>query len=277
MAEQLPDTYYRTPFKFNGKELDEETGLYYYGARYYDPKISIWLSVDPLAEAFPNWNPYNYTMQNPINLVDPTGMSSEEPGDPPKKGIWQRITDGLASIFNVNLGRDANKIASSKGQDEQTVEKLERNSGIIDVISENTQAAGEAINMANPYADELSMATLASRGQYDEMYSELEANKYYYAIGLLPFVNSKQVKLITKVGGKWLDAKELAKRLGTTVDDYHKNIKRVMKADFSKEMKKINSTNPDFSPNDLGNIMLKNAQTGKTIDTDVPFDKYIKK
>jgi RHS repeat-associated protein len=79
MAQQLPDTYYRTPFKFNGKELDEETGLYYYGARYYDPKISIWLSVDPLAEAFPNWNPYNYTMQNPINLVDPTGMSSEEP------------------------------------------------------------------------------------------------------------------------------------------------------------------------------------------------------
>jgi RHS repeat-associated protein len=77
MAEQLPDTYYRTPFKFNGKELDEETGLYYYGARFYDPKISIWLSVDPLAEAFPNWNPYNYTMQNPINLVDPTGMSSE--------------------------------------------------------------------------------------------------------------------------------------------------------------------------------------------------------
>ena len=79
MAEQLPDTYYRTPFKFNGKELDEETGLYYYGARYYDPKISIWLSVDPLAEKYPNWNPYNYTMQNPINLVDPTGMSSEDP------------------------------------------------------------------------------------------------------------------------------------------------------------------------------------------------------
>ena len=72
---------YRTPFKFNGKELDEETGLYYYGARYYDPKISIWLSVDPLAESFPNWNPYNYTMQNPINLVDPTGMAPEENDD----------------------------------------------------------------------------------------------------------------------------------------------------------------------------------------------------
>ena len=38
-----------SPFRFNAKELDEETGNYYYGARYYDPKFSIWISVDPLA------------------------------------------------------------------------------------------------------------------------------------------------------------------------------------------------------------------------------------
>ncbi|WP_445455748.1 SpvB/TcaC N-terminal domain-containing protein [Flavobacterium sp. HNIBRBA15423] len=70
------------PYKFNGKEQDIETGLYYYGARYYDPKTSIWLSVDPLTEEYPNWNPYNYTMQNPINLTDPTGMYPEGGGDP---------------------------------------------------------------------------------------------------------------------------------------------------------------------------------------------------
>ena len=37
----------RMPFRFTGKELDEETGLYYYGARYLDPKTSRWLSADP--------------------------------------------------------------------------------------------------------------------------------------------------------------------------------------------------------------------------------------
>jgi RHS repeat-associated protein len=68
---------YTNRYKFNGKELDEETGFYYYGARYYNPKFSIWLSVDPLAEEFPNWNPYNYCMENPINLIDPTGMSPD--------------------------------------------------------------------------------------------------------------------------------------------------------------------------------------------------------
>src|SRR5690606_30116020 len=62
---------YNTPFKFNGKELDEETGNYYYGARYYNPKTSIWLSVDPLAEQMPSWSSYNYTFSNPIKYTDP--------------------------------------------------------------------------------------------------------------------------------------------------------------------------------------------------------------
>ena len=74
MAQQLGNNYYNSPFKFNGKELDEETGLYYYGARYYDPKISLWLSVDPLAEVNPHKSPYNYCSNNPVSRVDPTGM-----------------------------------------------------------------------------------------------------------------------------------------------------------------------------------------------------------
>ncbi|MEC5395409.1 RHS repeat domain-containing protein [Bergeyella sp. RCAD1439] len=63
----------RMPYLFNGKELDSETGLYYYGARYYDPRVSLWLNVDPHAERYPSWSPYNYVMNNPINAVDPDG------------------------------------------------------------------------------------------------------------------------------------------------------------------------------------------------------------
>ncbi len=84
---------YNNPYKYNGKELDEATGLYYYGARYMDPKTSIWLSVDPLAIYSPvmedqfygdgehnggvynagNLNPYIYCYQNPIKWIDPNG------------------------------------------------------------------------------------------------------------------------------------------------------------------------------------------------------------
>ena len=66
------------PYLFNGKELDTETGLYYYGARYYDPKVSIFLNVDPLAEEFPDWSPYSYGFNNPLRFTDPTGMAPED-------------------------------------------------------------------------------------------------------------------------------------------------------------------------------------------------------
>ncbi len=77
---------YNTPFKFNGKELDEETGNYYYGARYYNPKTSIWLSVDPLAEKMPQWSSYAYAFNNPIMFNDPTGLEPEGI-DPPTNSV----------------------------------------------------------------------------------------------------------------------------------------------------------------------------------------------
>ena len=74
MAEQKSITQnYATPYKFTGKELDEETGLYYFGARYYATRESIWLSTDPLAEKHPSHSPYCYVMNNPINAIDPDG------------------------------------------------------------------------------------------------------------------------------------------------------------------------------------------------------------
>lgn len=69
MIEQI-DGSYDNPFKFNAKELDEDTGLYYYGARYYNPRLSIWYGVDPLAEKYPNWSPYVFTFDNPIKYID---------------------------------------------------------------------------------------------------------------------------------------------------------------------------------------------------------------
>ena len=61
------------PYKFNGKQFDEETGLYYYGARYMNPITSLWYGVDPLAEKYVNIGSYIYCHSSPIMLIDPTG------------------------------------------------------------------------------------------------------------------------------------------------------------------------------------------------------------
>jgi RHS repeat-associated protein len=76
---------YNNPYLYNGKELDAATGLYYYGARYLDPRTSVWLSVDPLAEKMPSWSPYAYGFNNPIRFADPDGRA---PFD------WVRGQDG---------------------------------------------------------------------------------------------------------------------------------------------------------------------------------------
>ena len=69
------NSIWNTPYLFNAKEFDEETGLYYYGARYYDPRLSLWISTDPLQEKYPHINSYCYTANNPILFVDPDGKA----------------------------------------------------------------------------------------------------------------------------------------------------------------------------------------------------------
>jgi RHS repeat-associated protein len=68
-------TGYNERFTFTGKELDSETGYSYFGARYLDHELmSMWLSVDPMADKYPSINPYAYCAWNPVKLVDPEGM-----------------------------------------------------------------------------------------------------------------------------------------------------------------------------------------------------------
>ena len=66
---------WNTPYLFNAKEFDEETGLYYYGARYYEPRLSLWMSVDRFAEKYPATSGYNYAINNPVRYIDINGDS----------------------------------------------------------------------------------------------------------------------------------------------------------------------------------------------------------
>ena len=54
-----------------------ETGLSYFGARYYSSDLSIWLSVDPMSDKYPSLSPYVYCADNPVKLVDPNGEWSK--------------------------------------------------------------------------------------------------------------------------------------------------------------------------------------------------------
>ena len=71
-------------YEFGGKErVGQQIGLDWqdFAARWYDPALGRFTTPDPLASEFPAWTPYHYTHNNPINLVDPTGMSAASPDD----------------------------------------------------------------------------------------------------------------------------------------------------------------------------------------------------
>jgi RHS repeat-associated protein len=61
------------PFRFSTKYLDVETGLYYYGYRYYSSELGRWLSRDPIGESF-NINIYAFISNNPNSFLDPFGL-----------------------------------------------------------------------------------------------------------------------------------------------------------------------------------------------------------
>ena len=63
-------------YTFSAKERDSETGLSYFGSRYYSSGLSIWLSVDPQAAKYASLSPYVYCADNPIVVVDPNGADT---------------------------------------------------------------------------------------------------------------------------------------------------------------------------------------------------------
>ncbi|MGS4345192.1 RHS repeat-associated core domain-containing protein [Myroides odoratus] len=89
--------------------MDSQIGYYYYGARYYDPGTSIFLSVDPLAEKYPNFNPYVYTFNDPINHIDPDGRDGVRVIDSKNKTITIKATyyvqTEARSYFTTTGGR----------------------------------------------------------------------------------------------------------------------------------------------------------------------------
>ncbi len=61
-------------YQFTEKEKDNESSYLHFDARTLDPSLPMWLQVDPLAEKYPGWSPYNYTLCNPLRYIDPKGM-----------------------------------------------------------------------------------------------------------------------------------------------------------------------------------------------------------
>ena len=101
-------------YRYCGKERDEETGMYYYGARYYAAWLCRFVSCDPLQFKYLNISPFAYCVNNPIKYIDPDGQDIVPGGNVNKalediKSILPEqyqdrvsIVDGLID-FNITI------------------------------------------------------------------------------------------------------------------------------------------------------------------------------
>jgi RHS repeat-associated protein len=96
-----------THFKFTGQEEDAETGLYYYGARYYDPVVGRFISPDSIVQAPfdpQTLNRYSYCVNNPVIYIDPTGhFTWKHPFRHPFSGIGHFFSNNWQIIVSVAI------------------------------------------------------------------------------------------------------------------------------------------------------------------------------
>jgi RHS repeat-associated protein len=108
-------SYAKKRYRFCGKEKDEESGLYYYGARYYAPWLCRFVSVDPLAGDYPFYTPFQYAGNQPINFIDldgkepapaqsdSTGTNSSSTAQPAdSSGVQQQPAANDTAGTNIN-------------------------------------------------------------------------------------------------------------------------------------------------------------------------------
>ena len=140
---------WNTPYLFNAKEFDEETGLYYYGARYYDPRVSLWISTDPKQESYFAFSSYVYCGNNPLIYIDPNGKEWEDPAQAEKlkAKIDNKITSIQKSILaqkarlesNQAKGKDISKQERKIADFESRISNLNQSKSDIDLLGHDSQ------------------------------------------------------------------------------------------------------------------------------------------
>ena len=186
----------KLPFRFTGKELDEETGLYYYGARYLDPKYSRWLSGDPaLGEYIPspgtepsklagmggvfntvNLHVYHYAGNNPVKYTDPDGRATYKLTDAQwaiVEGAKNRTVSNLDKIIEAlnNCDNDKSKLDSKILESAQTYLHSEFGSLPLDL-----SVLANKLDKLKKHIDSLTRDDF----RYDD-----ETNSYAYTYGVI--------------------------------------------------------------------------------------------
>ena len=170
----------RIPLKTNkyNEQRDEETGFGYFGARYIDHELmTMWLSVDPMADKYPSISPYAYCTWNPVKLVDPDGRELADYYD--KNGRWlgsDGNVDHVAYVAKSVTRNSLGLVVTAEGKQKMSItndELLDRatwvcgeSGGSGELITNRTQNAGCASETSNATVADYYAAAINNMANY---------------------------------------------------------------------------------------------------------------
>ena len=140
---------------FSAKEKDAETGLSYFGSRYYSSDLSIWLSVDPMSEKYPYQSGYVYCGNKPLRIVDPDGEDEWEVNE---TGYIRCIQNGKPDRMYAVSGTQKGEWGERKSD----VQPLDVNRSIM--------------NTLQPRGENTSFSAMDNREQMNSLFNFLADN-----------------------------------------------------------------------------------------------------
>ena len=242
-SQHSTNTDFTSRYKFNAKELDTETGWYYYGARYYNPSTSTWLSVDPLAEDYESWSPYNYTLNNPINLIDPDGRSVLDD--------VHVFSDGRQLVLKTNDDSDTFFYHDSNGKQHNIGTFKKNNKGLINAPNINyNDGSGTIVKITSKKGNE-SEIYISSNALGSVIGASADSGESVFITRVSNSDGSSPGKSKSHINGKNIDIRFVGKNGARTPLNYNINSNDFNKIDMNGSTK-LNTSLKKFGYNFIG-------------------------
>jgi len=173
-------------YRFTGKELGNETGLYDFSARYLHTSLGRFTTLDPLAEKYPSISPYAYCNGNPVNFVDIDGMDIYRYDD--KSGtfhLYQTNDDDFDQVGRFKYNKETGEYdlkTRKDGSAKTRMDKIEKGilSDGLNLLSDSHAWSTDDVSVEGFQEFIVKYSDMAGREMAGYYYTEIGGNEYKY-------------------------------------------------------------------------------------------------